>query len=150
METLTYSKFINASVEKVWNTMLEDSTYREWTKHFHEGSHYVGDWSEGSKMMFIGPNEDGTSGGIVSHVNVNRQHQYIELQTMGIVGNGVEDTTSEGAQQWIGGIESYTFTAENGGTRLEVSTDVSAEEKENMHKGWEAALDALVKLAEGS
>ena len=55
MTTLHYLIFINAPKEKVWDTMLKDETYREWTKPFCEGSYYRGDWSEGSKIIFLGP-----------------------------------------------------------------------------------------------
>ena len=39
--------------------MLADDTYREWTSAFHPGSYYKGDWSEGSKILFLGPGDDG-------------------------------------------------------------------------------------------
>ncbi|MEX2593834.1 MAG: hypothetical protein WD426_13755 [Anditalea sp.] len=38
-QKLHFSKRINAPKEKVWDTMLKDETYREWTSAFTEGSH---------------------------------------------------------------------------------------------------------------
>ena len=55
--------FINAPRKKVWATMLEDTTYREWTKPFNETSYYEGDWSEGSKILFLGTDKDGKVNG---------------------------------------------------------------------------------------
>ena len=54
MQKLNFSIVINASKEKVWNTMLEDKTYRIWTEVFSKGSHFIGDWRKGSKILFLG------------------------------------------------------------------------------------------------
>lgn len=43
MKTLNYSINIKASKEKVWDIMLSDKTYREWTKVFNPTSHFEGD-----------------------------------------------------------------------------------------------------------
>lgn len=37
MKKLHFSTTINAPKEKVWHTMLDDSTYREWIKAFSDG-----------------------------------------------------------------------------------------------------------------
>ncbi|MBK8800877.1 MAG: hypothetical protein IPN71_02260 [Fibrobacteres bacterium] len=69
MSKLRFSITIQAPKAKVWNTMLADSTYRLWTEVFHAGSHYVGDWSQGSKILFLGPDPDtGMLGGMVSRI----------------------------------------------------------------------------------
>ena len=34
-------------------TMLDDKTYRIWTEAFMAGSHYVGDWNQGSEILFL-------------------------------------------------------------------------------------------------
>ena len=52
MEKLNFSILIDAPKEKVWNTMIEDNTYRMWTEEFTPGSYYVGDWNNGSKFYF--------------------------------------------------------------------------------------------------
>jgi hypothetical protein len=36
-------------------SMWDDSTYRQWTSAFSEGSHAVSDWKEGSKVLFLSP-----------------------------------------------------------------------------------------------
>ena len=55
MEKLQFKIDINAQKEKVWNTMLDDKTYRIWTEEFTPGSHYVGNWNKGAKFLFLGP-----------------------------------------------------------------------------------------------
>ena len=44
MEKLHFSISIKAPKEKVWDTMLNDVTYRQWTSVFNPpGSYYEGD-----------------------------------------------------------------------------------------------------------
>jgi len=57
MGKLQYSIVINAPKEKVWKTMLNKDTYEKWTDVFMPGSSYVGDWTEGSKILFLAPDE---------------------------------------------------------------------------------------------
>ncbi len=49
--------------------MLEDATYREWTSAFNEtGSYYEGDWNPGSEIRFLGPDDEGSLGGMIATV----------------------------------------------------------------------------------
>lgn len=53
MQKLNFKIEINAPKEKIWNTMLNDETYRIWTETFAPGSYYKGDWAQGSKILFL-------------------------------------------------------------------------------------------------
>ena len=46
MQTQHFSIMIDAPKEKVWHSMLDDETYRDWTAAFSEGSYYEGAWEE--------------------------------------------------------------------------------------------------------
>ncbi len=141
--------FINAPKEKVWDTMLEDATYREWTKSFNPGSYYKGDWSEGSKILFLGPGlEGGVEGGMVSHIKENKPYEFISIVHDGMVSNGIEDTESDFVKEWKGAHENYTFTSKDGGTELVVDSDVSDTEFESMGEMWKKALLVLKEIAE--
>lgn len=59
MHRLHFSIVIDAPKEKVWHTMLDEDSYRAWTQVFADGSHYVGDWSKGSKILFLAPEKRG-------------------------------------------------------------------------------------------
>jgi hypothetical protein len=151
MEKIHLTKFINASPEKVWDTMLDDATYREWTKAFYPGSYYTGDWSEGSKMLFLGPNPEGAGeSGMVSKVKENRPHEFISIEHLGIVANGVEDTTSDATKGWAGIHENYSFREKDGGTELVVDMDIAESEKESMEAMWIKGLESLKELAENN
>lgn len=149
MEKLRRTILINAPRERVWNVMLADDTYRQWTSAFHPGSYYKGDWSQGSKILFLGPGPEGSGeGGMVSRIRENRKHEFISIEHRGIVHNGVEDTESPEAKKWAPAYENYTFAEKNGGTELSIEMDIEEKEKENFEKMWTDALSRLKELVE--
>lgn len=149
MQKLHFSIVINAPKEKVWHTMLEDKTYREWTAAFNPGSHYKGDWNKGSKILFLGPDpKTGEEGGMVSRIAENKPYEFISIEHLGIVHNGVEDTTSEEAKKWAPAFENYTFKEKDGTTEVLVDMDIDEKEAEMFNKMWPDALQKLKELAE--
>lgn len=149
MEKLRQSIFIEAPRARVWDAMLADDTYREWTSAFHPGSYYKGDWSEGSKILFLGPNSEGPGeGGMVSRIHANRPHEFISIEHLGIVQDGVEDTESPAAKAWTPAFENYTFADRDGGTELTIEMDILTDQKENFEKLWADALARLKSIAE--
>lgn len=149
MKKLHYSIKINATAEKVWHTMLDKATYREWTKAFSPGGYYKGSWEKGSKIVFIGPDpETGKEGGMVSQVVENKPYEFISIQHLGIVKDGVEDTTSEEARKWTPAFESYSFKEEGGVTEVLVDMDSAEEMAEEFSQMWPKALQRLKEIAE--
>jgi len=148
MEKLQFKIDINAPKEKVWDTMLEDKTYRIWTEEFSPGSHYIGNWNKGSKILFLGPGADGKVGGMVSRIKDNRLYEFISIEHLGEVLDGVEDTTSDRAKSWAGALENYTLIYKNGKTELIVEMDINAEYKEMFEGMWPKALQKLKSLCE--
>ncbi len=149
MQKIHFSIFVIAPKEKVWDTMLDDASYREWTTAFNPGSYYKGDWSQGSKILFLGPNPDGSGeGGMVSRIQENRQYEFISIEHLGIIQNGVEDTTSEEVKKWTPAFENYTFTEKDGGTEVSVDMDVADEYKGMFEDMWPKALQILKELVE--
>lgn len=148
MDTLQFSIFINAPKEKVWNTMLEDVTYRQWTAAFHEGSYYKGSWEQGSEIKFLGPNEDGTEGGMYAIIEVNRPYEFISIKHLGELHNGVQKPWSiEEGQE---GYENYTFKEINGSTELIVDLKIPSEFKDMFQGMWPTALEKLKAIVESN
>lgn len=148
MNRLNFSISINAPKEKVWNTMLDPKSYQAWTEAFAPGSHYVGNWEKGSKILFLAPNKSGQMGGMVSRIKENRKYEYISIEHYGVVSEDKEDTSSDEVKAWAGALENYTFKESKGETELFVEMD-SAEEFEDMFKNiWPIALQKLKELAE--
>ncbi|MDZ7626035.1 MAG: SRPBCC domain-containing protein [Ignavibacteriaceae bacterium] len=148
MQKLNFSIVINSPKEKVWNTMLDDKTYRIWTESFGEDCHYAGDWSKGSKILFLAPDENGKLGGMVSRIKENKLHQYISIEHLGVVQDSIEDTTSDAVKQWAGSLENYTFKDLEGNTELLVDMDINDEYKDMFNDMWPKALQKLKELAE--
>lgn len=150
MTTQHFTIDISAPKQKVWEVMLADPTYREWTEAFHEGSYYEGSWEKGSKILFLAP-DDGKLSGMVSRIVENIPYQYISIEHLGEVIDGVEDTTSERVQLWAGAHENYTFNEANGVTTLDIDLEAPEENKEMtdmFEQMWPKALDKLKEIAE--
>lgn len=148
METVQFSILIDADKQTVWNTMLEDKTYREWTKAFHAGSFYEGNWEKGTEIRFLGPNEDGTLGGMLSRINENIKHQYISIEHLGVINNGKVDTTNEEAKKWTSAFENYTFTEKGNQTELKIEMLIDPSYKAMFEDMWPKALNDLKNLSE--
>src|SRR5690349_5697086 len=114
MEKLNFKTVINATPEKIWKVLWNDDTYRKWTSAFAEGSYAETDWKQGSKALFLG--EDGS--GMVSRIAENRPNEYMSIEHLGEIKNGVEDTTSEKIKNWAGAHENYTLRKVDGKTEL--------------------------------
>ena len=149
MKKLHFSIVIAAPKEKVWNTMLDDKTYRMWTEAFAPGSYYKGDWNKGSKILFLAPGEKGESG-MVSRIKENRLHEYISIEHLGMVQDGKEDTTSEETKAWAGTLENYTFKERNGATELliDLTGNIADEFVKMFEEMWPNALKKLKEIAE--
>ena len=144
MEKLKFKTVINAAPEKIWSVLWNDDTYRKWTSAFAEGSYAETDWKEGSKVLFL----DGNGRGMVSRIEKNKPYEYMSIEHLGEINNGVEDTTSEKVKDWAGAHENYTLKKINGKTELSVDMDINDEFKEMFAKIWPVALDNVKKLSE--
>jgi hypothetical protein len=150
MQKQHFSIVIKAPKEKVWNTMLEDNTYRKWTEPFGPGSYYKGNWSKGSKILFLAPSEKGEMG-MVSRIKENKPYEYISIEHLGMVKDGKEDTTSDEVKIWAGALENYTFKQKDGVTEVlvDLETDEMNKEMFEMFEDmWPKALQKLKELAE--
>lgn len=147
MKKLHFSIIIKAPREKVWNTMLDGDTYRKWAEEFTPGSHFIGDWSEGSRILFLAPGEQGETG-MVSRININRPFEILSIEHLGIIKNGIEDTSSEEVIAWSGAQEEYRFREVEGGTEVLVDTDTTEEYRKMFQSIWPKALHKLKVLAE--
>jgi uncharacterized protein YndB with AHSA1/START domain len=148
MERLNFSIVIDAPKEKVWNTMLGEDTYRLWTEAFMPGSYVVGDWREGSKILFLAPMDTGELAGMVSRIRENRPYEYVSIEHLGTVKNGKEDTSSGALGGWAGALENYTFKDLGDRTEVLVEMDTTEQYREMFQNTWPQALQKLKDLAE--
>lgn len=146
MEKKEFKISINASPEKVWNTLWSKVTYPLWTFPFSEGSRAETDWQKGSKALFLNPDNNG----MTSEISDNIPNKFMSIKHLGSVRNGVEDMESELTREWAGAFENYRLNGVNGKTNLIVEIDVVEKYEESFEKTWPKALDLVKKYAEQS
>lgn len=143
MKKYTFPILIHASRERVWQVLWNDATYRLWTAIFHEGSHAVSDWQEGSKILFLGP--DGVNG-MSSRIARLIPNEHMSFEHLGEVKNGVEDFSGN----WSGSFENYTLHAVASGTELVVELDSAEEHADYFSGAFPKALAVVKEMAECS
>jgi uncharacterized protein YndB with AHSA1/START domain len=148
MEKLHFRVEVSAPAEQVYAAMLDDATYREWTGEIWPGSRYEGNWQPGSTIRFLGSDADGPVSGMVAKVLVNRPNDFVSLEYVGLVVDGLDDSTSETAQGVVGMHESYRFGEARGVTTLNVDVEVANEYGAMMSDEWPKALAKLKEVAE--
>ena len=146
MERHQFKTMINASREKVWQTLWNDETYRQWTSAFAKGSRAETDWKTGSKVLFL----DGKNRGMVSMIAENTPNEVMSFRHLGILKNGVENLEEGRRKGWTGAIENYTLRSVNGKTELIIDQDITEEDGEHFLSMWPTALERLKALAEGT
>ena len=140
MEKLKFSVSINAPKEKVWSTLWDDNTYRQWTAAFMEGSYAESDWNEGSSILFLSRGGDGMFAVIEKKI----PNEQMSFKHMGEIKNGVQEP-----KEWAGATENYYLSESNGITELKVEMDTSGGEMENYFKEtFPKALDKVKQIAE--
>jgi L-rhamnose mutarotase len=150
MTTQHYSIHISAPKEQVWNAMLSQKTYGEWTAPFNEGGRFEGSWEQGSKILFLGLDpETGKEGGMVSRIKENRPYEFVSIEHLGFMKDGVEDMTSEEVQKFTPAYENYTFTEKDGGTEVAIALDTPEEYADMFNEMWPKALLILKEICEG-
>ena len=149
MEKKEFKITIDAPRNKVWETLWNDATYREWTSLFAAGSRAETDWKKGSKVSFL----DARNSGMVSTIVENKPNEFLSIKHLGIIKNGVEDLASDEARQWAGAYENYRLLSVNGKTELVVDmggAEISGEFMDYFMNVWPKALDKLRQLAESN
>jgi uncharacterized protein YndB with AHSA1/START domain len=146
-EVRTISKVvqIHAPEKKVWQTLFDDATYRQWASCFSEWSYAQTDWQEGSQAIFT----DGSGGGLVGRILTSRAPNFLEIQIEGELLQGQPSYDSPMAEAMKGYIENYTLTEQDGVTTLSINSDMGEDYYEDMSSAWDRALVKLKELAEG-
>ncbi len=151
MKKLQFKVSINSPAHKVYDIMLgigHKSTYEQWTALFNPTSTYEGSWSKGSKMLFVGTDEKGERGGMVSEIMDNKPNQFVSIRHYGLVKSNLEVTEGPEVEKWANGYENYTFEENNGTTTVTVELDAMEDFLDYMNETYPKALDKLKEICE--
>jgi uncharacterized protein YndB with AHSA1/START domain len=140
MKKIQFSVNIRAPREKVWETLWNDATYRQWTSVFSEGSYAVSDWQEGSSIEFLSPGGSGMYSEIARLV----PNEHMSFRHLGEIKNGVREPRSD----WAGAVESYTLRSNNGSTDVIVDLDATGEFEDYFRNTFPKALEKLKDITE--
>jgi hypothetical protein len=151
MKKLQFKESINAPATRVYDVMLginSKSTYEQWTALFNPTSSYEGSWEKGNKILFIGVDEKGEKGGMVSRIADIVPNRFVSIQHYGLVKGDQEITEGPEVEKWANGFENYTFEENNGTTTVTVDLDITEDFVSYMNEAYPKALDKLRELCE--
>ena len=151
MEKLQFKKEINAPASKVFDVMLgitNKTTYEQWTALFNPTSTYEGSWTKGSKILFVGTDDKGETGGMVSEIFDNIHNKFISIRHYGLVKANLEITEGPEVEKWANGFENYTFEENSGTTIVTVDLDTTKDFLSYMNETYPKALDKLKDICE--
>ena len=156
MKKIQFKVNVNAPASKVYNAMLgidNKSTYEQWTALFNPTSTFEGSWDKGSKILFVGVDDKGEKGGMVSRIVENIQNRFVSIQHYGLVKADKEITEGPEVEKWANGLENYTFDEDNGpdsyrGTLVTVDLDTTEDFVDYMNNAYPKALDKLKEICE--
>ena len=137
---MQFSVEINATKEKVWDTLWQDETFRQWAGIIDPGTHLVGDLKEGNEVQFI----SGNGYGVTSLVQKLVPGEFLLLKHRA----DTQDGGKQREDEWTGGKESYSLTEKNSTTTLTAVFDVPPELEEYFKGTYPKALQRVKILAE--
>ncbi len=152
MKKLQFKVSINAPVTKVYDIMLginNKSTYEQWTSLFNPTSTYEGTWEKGSKMLFVGVDDKGEKGGMVSRIAENIPNRSVSIQHYGLLKADKEITEGPDVEKWANGYENYAFEESNGSTTVTVELDCTDDFADYFNQTYPNALARLKEICEG-
>jgi hypothetical protein len=142
MKELTYSIEVMATREKVWKTLWDETTFRDWAGIIDEGTYIKGVLKEGNDVEFI------------SSVNGYGVTSFVEKFTLNELAffRHKADTQESGAKsrdnEWTGTSERYELREKNGRTALTLTTQVPPEQEQTFEDRLPKALARIKELAE--
>lgn len=142
MNEMGFSIDIHANKEKVWHTLWQDDTFRQWAGIIDPGTYMAGELQEGSEIQFIS-SENGY--GVTSLVESLIPSEFLQLRHSADTQNV---GTQEREKEWTGGTERYSLVETSGVTTLTVAFDVPPELEELFKASYPKALGQVKFLAE--
>ncbi len=148
MKKIQYTIVINAPGKKVWETIIGKETYPLWTAPFSPDSRVEGDWSEGSQMRFVGVDNDGVEGGLISEIAESRPYEFLSIKHLSEIKREKENGSVDASNYQYPAFENYTLKDINGTTEFLAELDAPADFIPYFDETWPKAMEKLKEICE--
>ncbi len=148
LQKLIFSVDIKAPVALVTDKMLGEAGFKQWTSVFNPASHYVGSWEKGSSIHFLGCDEKGNTGGMISVIRENIPNRFVSIEHIGMIENGESILSGPKVEPWAGAHENYEYTEKDGITTVKVSVDIGSGFDDYFNETYPKALEKLKEICE--
>ncbi|MBN1525368.1 MAG: hypothetical protein JW904_12845 [Spirochaetales bacterium] len=140
MVKMQFTIKIRAQKDKVWHTLWDDTTFRDWAKNIDEGLYLAGEIREGNEVQWI----SSVNGyGVTSLVEKLVPNEFVLFRHMA---DTQESGTQEREKEWAGGAESYSLAEKDDVTVLTIAIDVPPGQTETFQGIVPKALERVKTL----
>lgn len=144
MQKLKFNIDIQATKEKVWQTLWNDQSYRQWSKAFCDGSFIVGELKVGNRIHFLAPDGQGMYSDVAELIN----NEFVSFKHIGMIKENAELPVDDTTKKWTGCYENYNLKESEGKTTLAVSIDSIDEYVDFFNEKFPVALQNIKNLSE--
>ena len=131
MKQLEFETQINATPEKVWETLFSEETYPKWTP----GHRFEGNWQVGTMMKFF----DKDNNGMYDEVLTNNPQKEMKVKHLGWIYDG-----EISPQGWEDVTVSYLLEPNENGTTLKSEVN-SLDEFVDFYNGYFPSIFQKIK-----
>lgn len=148
MKNLQHSIEINASKEKIWSVLWDDTTLRDWAGIIDPGTYMTGPLVEGNEINFIGNSDGGVRYGVTSKVEKLIPFEHITLRQIADIKVADDGTIDKRDPQWTGSVETFELEEKAGKTTLTHTQDIPDELVEYFENALPKVQERIKILAE--
>lgn len=139
MKFLEFEIQINATPEKVWETLFTQDSYKKWASAMNEGTYFEGNWEVGSIMKFLDPQNNG----MYNLVTENIRFKVLGMKHLGWILKG-----ELSPQNWEDSTLNYILEPSENGTLLKVTVNSLDEFVEFFNSKYPQNFEHIKRLAE--
>lgn len=138
MPLLNFETEINATPEKVWDTLWQEEFFKAWAPTLNS-SYYEGNFQQDSKIYFFGEDRNG----MYSFVEKNIPEKEMKFQHLGWIIDG-----EESPQNWENSWETYLLEESPNGTQLKIEVNALDEFADFFSSNYPKMIQKVKELAE--
>lgn len=129
---------INATIEKIWDTLWNPNKINDWLKVFEESTYVVGNIEEGENIRFM----NGNNSGMNTIVHSKITNKQVIFRHIGYIENG-EVVVSDESKAWENAMEGYVITQSDNGCKLIVFLDTTEKYVDYFQPVFKKALEFI-------